>query len=309
MTSADEVRDHRRAGTAQAMQRRPPWWRKFSLHFLLTEWDQVVDAWQLDSWEAYRDVNGSAARPACLRSPSGHCYGPCSRRRRRAGAAGKLLTHAGLFTRLAQTLSRSKRTPFEFTWSWTRPRTSAWRTCAFWRRWGSIGPARQHPVFRGGLGAAHLSAAVLVEVAGRGHSRSVAHAAHQLPHVAPDPPAGRPLLGPAWPMWMATQKRAAIRCRCSTGRHPRFVSSKRQSDEETLPCGRVAGRADGKAQELPQEFGVFVRSEAQLERAQAAVAKAGVPFKVLDEHVETARGHVSIAPCIWPRVWSSGPWW
>ena len=29
---------------------------KFSLHFLLTEWEQVVDAWQLESWEAYRDV-------------------------------------------------------------------------------------------------------------------------------------------------------------------------------------------------------------------------------------------------------------
>ena len=29
---------------------------KFGLHFLLTEWDQVVDAWQLQDWEAYRDV-------------------------------------------------------------------------------------------------------------------------------------------------------------------------------------------------------------------------------------------------------------
>ena len=29
---------------------------KFSPAFLLTEWEQVVDAWQLDTWEAYRDV-------------------------------------------------------------------------------------------------------------------------------------------------------------------------------------------------------------------------------------------------------------
>ena len=29
---------------------------KFGLHFLLTEWEQVVDAWQLENWEAYRDV-------------------------------------------------------------------------------------------------------------------------------------------------------------------------------------------------------------------------------------------------------------
>jgi len=29
---------------------------RFSLHFLETEWQQVVDAWQLVDWEAYRDV-------------------------------------------------------------------------------------------------------------------------------------------------------------------------------------------------------------------------------------------------------------
>src|SRR5262249_54827506 len=29
---------------------------KFSALFIRTEWDQVVDAWQLGSWESYRDV-------------------------------------------------------------------------------------------------------------------------------------------------------------------------------------------------------------------------------------------------------------
>ena len=29
----------------------------FSTTFLLTEWDRVMDAWQLDTWEDYRDVN------------------------------------------------------------------------------------------------------------------------------------------------------------------------------------------------------------------------------------------------------------
>src|SRR5690606_18584285 len=28
---------------------------KFGQHFLATEWEQVVDAWQLETWEAYRD--------------------------------------------------------------------------------------------------------------------------------------------------------------------------------------------------------------------------------------------------------------
>jgi superfamily I DNA/RNA helicase len=45
---------------------------------------------------------------------------------------------------------------------------------------------------------------------------------------------------------------------------------------------------------LPHEFGVFVRSEKQLARAEAAVQAAGMPAKILDEHVETTSGHVAI---------------
>jgi superfamily I DNA/RNA helicase len=45
---------------------------------------------------------------------------------------------------------------------------------------------------------------------------------------------------------------------------------------------------------MPHEFGRFVRAIDQLNRAQAAAKKAGVPFKVLDENVETTSGHVSI---------------
>jgi superfamily I DNA/RNA helicase len=49
-----------------------------------------------------------------------------------------------------------------------------------------------------------------------------------------------------------------------------------------------------KAGVLPHEFGVFVRSAGQLDRAQAAVKQSELPFKILDEHVETTSGHVSI---------------
>ena len=42
------------------------------------------------------------------------------------------------------------------------------------------------------------------------------------------------------------------------------------------------------------EIGVFVRSEGELTRARDALAKSGLPCKVLDEHVDTTSGHVSI---------------
>src|SRR5205823_5733651 len=49
IASREAVRDLL-SETARAVQG-----HKFSLQFLLTEWELVVDAWQLESWESYRD--------------------------------------------------------------------------------------------------------------------------------------------------------------------------------------------------------------------------------------------------------------
>ena len=46
----------------------------------------------------------------------------------------------------------------------------------------------------------------------------------------------------------------------------------------------------------PHEVGIFVRSDAELVRAREAAAKAGLPFKVLDDRVETIHGHAAICP-------------
>src|SRR5208283_5085517 len=46
---------------------------------------------------------------------------------------------------------------------------------------------------------------------------------------------------------------------------------------------------------LPHEIALFVRSAAEFDRAQAAAENAGLPFKVLDDRVETAHGKASIA--------------
>jgi superfamily I DNA/RNA helicase len=46
---------------------------------------------------------------------------------------------------------------------------------------------------------------------------------------------------------------------------------------------------------VPHEIGVFVRSPAELDRAQSAVKAAGLPYKILDENVETTSGRASIS--------------
>jgi superfamily I DNA/RNA helicase len=44
----------------------------------------------------------------------------------------------------------------------------------------------------------------------------------------------------------------------------------------------------------PEDTAVFVRSPAQIPRAEEAVKSAGLPCRVLDDRVESARGHVSV---------------
>lgn len=75
---------------------------------------------------------------------------------------------------------------------------------------------------------------------------------------------------------------------------PPVIYTFKDEGEEIKAVGNwIAEQA--KSGVLPHEFGVFVRSEAQLERAQTAVEVAGIPYKILDEHVETLSGHVSIS--------------
>jgi superfamily I DNA/RNA helicase len=46
---------------------------------------------------------------------------------------------------------------------------------------------------------------------------------------------------------------------------------------------------------VPNELGVFVRSKGQLDRAKAALELSGLPFSILDDHIELITGKVTIS--------------
>jgi superfamily I DNA/RNA helicase len=74
---------------------------------------------------------------------------------------------------------------------------------------------------------------------------------------------------------------------------PPTIRTLKSEDDEIATVGTWIAEHT-KAGVMPHEFGLFVRSMNQLDRAQAAAKKAGLPFKVLDENVETTSGHISI---------------
>jgi superfamily I DNA/RNA helicase len=76
------------------------------------------------------------------------------------------------------------------------------------------------------------------------------------------------------------------------GPPPTIQTLKSEVEEITAVGNWIAEHT--KAGLMPHEFGLFVRSMDQLDRAQAAAKEAGAAFKVLDENVETTSGHISI---------------
>lgn len=75
---------------------------------------------------------------------------------------------------------------------------------------------------------------------------------------------------------------------------PPAIEVARDEDAEARAAASWIARRTSEGL-LPHELGVFVRSDAQLDRAMAAVRRAGLVPRRLDEHVETASGQVSVA--------------
>ena len=77
------------------------------------EWAQVVDAWHLESWEAYRDV-ARLGRKTRLPEAQRAVLWSIFERVRAELKARKMVTQAGLFTALAAELAKGKNLPYDF---------------------------------------------------------------------------------------------------------------------------------------------------------------------------------------------------
>lgn len=86
---------------------------KFSTHFLLSEWDQVVDAWQLASWEAYRDVVRLGRKTRLPEAQRTVLWSIFERVRSELNIR-KLMTYAALFSALATAIVKINKVVYNF---------------------------------------------------------------------------------------------------------------------------------------------------------------------------------------------------
>lgn len=262
---------------------------KFGVHFLLTEWEQVVDAWRLENWEGYRDVVrlGRKTRlPEAQRTVLWSIFEHI-----RAGLRErKLITHAELFTALAVAIANSKNVVFDFAVVDEAQDISV----AHLRFFSALGGSRPNALFfAGDLGQRIFQQpfswkSLGVDIRGRSRTLRINYrTSHQIRTQADR------LLGPVVTDVDGNTEDRSDTVSVFNGPPPVILILKDENAEIKAVGNWIAERA--KAGVLPHEFGVFVRSAAQLARAQAAVKESGLVFKILDEHVETISGHVAIS--------------
>jgi len=263
--------------------------QKFSLHFLEAEWTDVVDAWQLETWEAYRDIV-RLGRKTRLPEKQRVALWAVFERLRADLQARNLLTHAALFSRVASHLTTVRRSPFDFVVVDEAQDLSV----AQLRFLAALGAARPNSLFfTGDLGQRIFQQpfswkALGVDVRGRSRTLRVNYrTSHQIRAQADR------LLGPEVGDVDGNREDRRGTVSVFNGPEPTFkVLDTVEVEKETVGQWLAERMAEGLK---PHEAGVFVRSAAQLQRARTAVEAAKLSYKVLDENVETTPGYVSVS--------------
>jgi mRNA-degrading endonuclease RelE of RelBE toxin-antitoxin system len=262
---------------------------RFSLHFLLTEWEQVVDAWQLGSWEAYRDVQRLGRKTRLSEQHRARLWSIFDKVRDGLSAQ-HLITSSCVFSRLASHLAESTRLPFDFTVVDEAQDVSV----AQLRFLAALDGGRPNALFfAGDLGQRIFRQAFSWKVLGvdvRGRSRTLRvnyRTSHQIRTRADR------LLAPELSDVDGNVEDRRGTVSVFNGSQPSILALHSPQEEIEAVSHWLSDRIrEGVA---PHEIGVFVRSEAQMDRARAAVEKAAIPYNVLDENVETTSGRLSIS--------------
>jgi superfamily I DNA/RNA helicase len=261
----------------------------FSLRFLTAEWEQVVDAWQLDSWEKYRDVPRLGRRTRLPESRRVVLWSIFERVRAELKARN-LVTFPDIYGRLASKYAESGNAPFGFIVVDEAQDVSV----AQLRFLAALSADRPNSLFfSGDLGQRIFQQpfswrGLGVDIRGRSSRLRINYrTSHQIRMQADR------LLGPELSDVDGNVEERKGTISVFNGPAP-IIMEFDAPEDEIQAVGQWIGEMTTEGT-IPSEIGVFVRSDAELERAQSAVEQAGLPFKVLDDDVDTFTGRVSIS--------------
>ncbi len=259
------------------------------LRFLWTEWDQVVDAWQLKTWEEYRDIDRLGRKKALPESSRKQLWSIFQRVREDLKQDNRI-TVSEMFHALAVVFSRSETGPFDFVVVDEAQDISIMQL----RFLVALGKHRPDSLFFvGDLGQRIFQPlfswrALGVDIRGRSRTLRINYrTSHQI-RVHADR-----LLGAVF-----TDVDGHVEDRSGTisvfnGPAPMIRSFPNEEDEKQFVSRWIAERISRGF--LPHEIGIFIRSIEGILRPLGAVRGAGLNYRILqDDRVESKSGSVSI---------------
>ena len=263
---------------------------RFSSYFLLVEWEDVVDAWQIQSWEDYRNAKRLGRKTRLPEKQRAVLWAIFDQVRINLQEKNQV-TESGIFSRIASHLAESKRKPFDFIVVDEAQDISV-QQLLFLSSFKSL----ENPnslFFAGDLGQRIFQQpfswkALGVDIRGRSRTLRVNYrTSHQIRMQADR------LLGPELSDVDGNTEQRKGTISVFNGPKPVIMILGSERDEIQAVGKWIADKAAEGIK--PHEIGVFVRSEAELGRSRNAVKNAGLEIHILDENVDTSFGKVSVS--------------
>ncbi|WP_010090384.1 UvrD-helicase domain-containing protein [Burkholderia ubonensis] len=261
---------------------------KANTSFLLSEWDDVVDTWQVENWEAYRDAKRLGRKTRLPEAQRALYWQVFAKVREQLRQAGKV-TKAEMFDKLVGALLKRKYPVFDYIVVDEAQDIGVQQL----RFLASIAGDRPNGLFfAGDLGQRIFQQPFSWKLLGvdiRGRSRTLNinyRTSHQIRSQADL------LLGPE-----VSDVDGNVESRRSTisifnGPEP-VIRSFDSPDLESQAVGQWLKQSSISGV-LPHEIGVFVRSEDEFPRALTAIAASGLIARVLGKDMVTEEGYVSL---------------
>lgn len=262
---------------------------KFSQSFLLSEWEQVVDGWQLETWEDYRDLK-RLGRKTRLPEQQRLLLWSIFEKVKHLLNLEKLITNAGLFSQLASHIVKTKKWPFDFSVVDEAQDLSVYHL----RFLAALTRNRANALFfAGDVGQRIFNQpfswkALGVEIKGRAKTIHVNYrTSHQIRKQADFLLASE-----------VTDVDGNIEERDKTvsvfNGPPPEIKKFDFSDDESRYVGFWIKALYNQGLAL-HEIGLFVRSTNELHRAISALRETDLPYILLDENVETISNRIAIS--------------
>ena len=261
---------------------------RFSSAFLWTEWSRVVDAWQLETWEDYRDVARLGRKTRLAETQRAVLWSIFSKVREELSNR-EHVTEPGMFRHLERHLAVSGHSPFEFCVIDEAQDIGV----AELRLLSVLGGDRPNSLFfAGDLGQRIFQtpfswSALGVDVRGRSQTLRINYrTSHQIRRQT-----DRLLPNAIADVDGVTEQRGGT-ISAFNGPDPLVMTLESPGEESACIAGWLTERRDEGYQ--PQEIGVFVRSEGDLDRAIKGVEDAGFAAVALSTRLGGATGSVAV---------------